>query len=152
MVTYYLINSVENSSAGLPELYEKGNCFIGVDVARRGDLWVAIVLERVGDILWLREMVELKNKTFYTQEETLAELIKKYKVIKVAIDQTGMGETTYNKKIKQDSIKAEDYAKVQEIVDKGSLSINSNNINYFKVTHTIDNNNYKLGFKRTNNN
>ena len=90
--TYDLINEAENITAGQPEFYENGNCYIGVDVAIRGDLWVAVVLERVGDVLWLREMVELKNQTFLTHEETLAELIKKYKVIKVAIDQTGMGE------------------------------------------------------------
>ncbi len=90
--TYDLINEAENPNAGIPENYQSGNCYIGVDVARRGDLWVAVVLERVGDVLWMREMVELKNQTFLTQEEEMAKLIKKYKVVKIAIDQTGMGE------------------------------------------------------------
>lgn len=89
---YDLIASVEHPDAGLPELYGGGPVYIGNDIARRNDLWVAWVWEEVGDIFWTREIVELKRKSFAEQDAVLDELILKYNVARLAMDQTGMGE------------------------------------------------------------
>ena len=91
-LTYELISSVEDAQAGQPELYQGGVCFIGVDIGRRADLFVIWVLEQVGDVLWTREIVELKRATFAAQDEALDEVMRRYRVGRGCMDQTGMGE------------------------------------------------------------
>jgi phage FluMu gp28-like protein len=89
---YDLILACEDEAAGKPENYAGGLCFIGNDIGRRHDLWTAWVLEQVGDVLWTREIRELKDATFAVQDATMDELMKRYKVCRLAMDQTGMGE------------------------------------------------------------
>jgi len=89
---YDLILSCEHPEAGRPELYKGGPVFIGNDIARRRDLWVAWVFELVGDVLWTREIVELKNATFAAHDAEIARLVKKYRLSRLTMDQTGMGE------------------------------------------------------------
>ena len=91
-LSYDTIVACEDADAGKPELYQGGPCVIGNDIARRGDLWVAWVWERVGDVLWTREIVELRNASFAAQDATIALLMAKYNVERLVMDQTGMGE------------------------------------------------------------
>lgn len=91
-LTYELISSVEDAQAGNPELYQGGICYIGVDIGRRHDLFVIWVLEQVGDVLWTREIVELKRATFAQQDDALDEIMRRYRVGRGCMDQTGMGE------------------------------------------------------------
>lgn len=91
-ITYDLITACEHPDAGKPELYQGGEVFIGNDIARRRDLWVAWVWELVGDVLWTRKIVEMKNKTFAEQDRALDELEREFKVRRLIMDQTGMGE------------------------------------------------------------
>jgi len=72
--------------------YQGGGCFVGMDFAARGDLTVIAVLEEVGDVLWLREMVELKRTSFAEQLAHLDRIMKNYRVVRAALDQTGLGE------------------------------------------------------------
>lgn len=89
---YELISSVEDPAAGDPGGYQGGVCFIGVDIGRRNDLFVIWVLEQVGDVLWTREIVELKRATFADQDAALDEVMRRYRVGRGCMDQTGMGE------------------------------------------------------------
>ncbi len=89
---FELIASCESGEAGEPSRYSGGQTFIGNDIGARGDLWVAWVLERVGDVLWARELRILKRASFAEHEATLGELIERYRPLAVRIDQTGMGE------------------------------------------------------------
>jgi phage FluMu gp28-like protein len=89
---YELISSVEDERAGIPDLYEGGPCFLGNDIGRRKDLWVAWVLELIGDVLWTREVSILQRATFKEQEDELARLMSRYRVARACMDQTGMGE------------------------------------------------------------
>lgn len=91
-LSYELISSVEDPDAGKPDLYQGGVCFIGVDIGRRNDLFVIWVLEQVGDVLWTREIVELKRAKFADQDDALDEVIRRYRVGRGCMDQTGMGE------------------------------------------------------------
>jgi phage FluMu gp28-like protein len=91
-LTYDLISACEDPDAGRPEKYQGGPCFIGNDIARRNDLWVAWVWEAVGDVLWTREIRVLQHKTFAEQDTVMAELMQRYRVTRLAMDQTGMGE------------------------------------------------------------
>ena len=86
------IEKVEHDQAGDPKRYAKGRTVIGNDIARRRHLWVAWVLELVGDVAWTRQVVELQNASFAEQDDTLDELVERYRPSRIAMDQTGMGE------------------------------------------------------------
>ncbi|HBJ74218.1 MAG TPA: terminase [Syntrophaceae bacterium] len=89
---YELINGVEHDHAGIPDHYNGGICYIGNDIAARNDLWVAWVWEKVGDVLWTREIRVLKRASFAEQDRNLDELMARYNVLRLCMDQTGMGE------------------------------------------------------------
>lgn len=89
---YDLIDACTHADAGDPARYEQKPCYVGVDFAARGDLTVISVLEEVGDVLWLREMVELRRTTFAAQLAELDRVLRDYRVARAALDQTGMGE------------------------------------------------------------
>jgi phage FluMu gp28-like protein len=91
-LSYDLIDGCENESAGTPEHYQNGECFVGVDIAARNDLFVIAVLESVGDVLWTRELIVRRRITFAEQDALLDEVFRRYRVVRVAMDQTGMGE------------------------------------------------------------
>jgi phage FluMu gp28-like protein len=91
-LSFDLINSCENEAAGYPDSYQGGKCFIGIDIGRWSDLWVAWVWEQIGDVLWCREVSCLKRASFAEQDQRLDELIRFYDVQRVAIDKTGIGE------------------------------------------------------------
>lgn len=91
-LSYDLINAVEDDHAGDPGLYAGGHCYIGNDIAARNDLWVAWVWERVGDVLWTREIRTLRRESFREQDAVLDELVERYNPVRIAMDQTGMGE------------------------------------------------------------
>ncbi len=89
---YDLIASVEHPAAGLPMLYQGGPVFVGVDIAARNDLFVIWVMEAVGDVLWTREIITRRRATFFEQDQLLADVFARYRVVRCAMDQTGMGE------------------------------------------------------------
>ena len=91
-LTWAQIHGVEHPDAGKPELFAGGRTLIGNDIARRRHLWVAWVIELVGDVAWTREIVELKDRSFAVQDDTLDELVERYHPTAIAMDQTGMGE------------------------------------------------------------
>lgn len=91
-LTFELINGCEHELAGDPELAGRGPFYIGNDIGRRKDIWVATVLEDVGDVLWERERVELRRKSFYEQDRELDRLVNRYNPVRICMDQTGMGE------------------------------------------------------------
>ena len=89
---YDLLAKIEDEAAGKPEKYSDGATYIGNDIAARRDLWVAWVWERVGDVLWTREVRVLRRASFAAQAATLDELVERYRPVRIAMDQTGMGE------------------------------------------------------------
>ena len=100
-LSYDLIDACEDSTCLLPEqsgvsnltgLYMDGPCYVGVDIAARNDLFVIAVLELVGDVLWTRELIVRRRVKFAEQDALLHEVLTRYRVIRVAMDQTGMGE------------------------------------------------------------
>jgi phage FluMu gp28-like protein len=89
---YDLISSCENPLAGMPGLYKGGPCFVGVDIAARNDLFVIWVFELVNGLLVTREIIEEKRIKFSRQDELLADVFRRYHVVRCCMDQTGMGE------------------------------------------------------------
>ena len=91
-LSYDLIAAVEHPDAGQPAKYAGNLCFAGNDIAARGDLWVAWVWEVIGDVLWTREVRELRRASFAEHDAVIAEIMLRYRVARLAMDQTGMGE------------------------------------------------------------
>lgn len=91
-LTYELIFAAEDTEAGMPEHYTGGDVLIGNDIGLRNDLWIAWVWERVGDIYWCREIRELHRAKFAEHDAAMDELFETYRVRRLVMDQTGMGE------------------------------------------------------------
>ncbi len=91
-LSWELIGAAESDAAGDPDAYAGGVCFVGFDVARRRDWSVIWVVEAVGDVFWTREVISLKNVAFEEQLNHLRRVMKKFRVVRLSIDQTGMGE------------------------------------------------------------
>jgi phage FluMu gp28-like protein len=91
-LTYDLIATCEDAAAGDPSKYAGGPVYVGVDIARRRDLFVIWADEKVGDVMWNRELVALRGATFAAQDAELDRVMRSYKVVRVCMDQTGMGE------------------------------------------------------------
>jgi phage FluMu gp28-like protein len=91
-LSYDLISAAEHPEAGDPARYTGGPCFVGVDIAARNDLFVVWVAEMVGDVLWTREIFTARRLSFAGQDAELARVMQTYRVVRCAIDQTGMGE------------------------------------------------------------
>ena len=89
---FELIDGCEHAAAGLPEHYQGGPVYVGVDIAARNDLFVICVLEAVGDVLWTREIIERRRASFAEQDVLLDDVLRRYRVLRVCMDQTGMGE------------------------------------------------------------
>lgn len=89
-LTYDLIDGCED--AACPGDYQGGPVYVGVDFAARGDLTVIAVLEEVGDVLWLRELLALRATSFAAQLTELDRVMRDYRVVRAALDQTGLGE------------------------------------------------------------
>jgi len=112
---YNLIASVEHDQAGNPKLYAGGVCYIGNDIAARNDLWVAWVLEQVGDVLWTREINVQRRIAFAVQDQVMDELMRKYRVLRLCMDQTGMGE-----KPVEDAIRRYGSTRVEGVIFTGA--------------------------------
>lgn len=69
------------------------NCalYLGVDVARKKDLCVLDVGERIGDVVWDRLRIELLNRPFGEIEEELYRLLRLPQLKRACLDATGMG-------------------------------------------------------------
>jgi phage FluMu gp28-like protein len=65
--------------------------FLGIDVARKKDLCVLDVGERVGDVVWDRLRIELHDRPFGEIEEELYRIARLRQVKRVCIDATGLG-------------------------------------------------------------
>ena len=69
----------------------KNPLYIGFDVARKQDLSVIDVEEKVGDVFWDRMRIELLKKTYAEQEFELYRLLALPAVRRCCIDSTGLG-------------------------------------------------------------
>jgi phage FluMu gp28-like protein len=94
-LSYELIASRESSTCSLDgSQYRGGDVYIGNDVGLRGDLWVAWALEDVGTHFNTIEVATLRRSTFAQHDEVIDRMFSQYKVRRLCVDQTGMGERT----------------------------------------------------------
>jgi phage FluMu gp28-like protein len=93
-ISYDLINACTEPECLVP-VEQLAKCshplFLGVDVARKKDLCVLDVGERIGDVVWDRLRIELLNRPFGQIEEELYGLLRLRQVKRACIDATGLG-------------------------------------------------------------
>lgn len=80
----------------LDDLYKEldtlqGDLYVGMDVARRNDLSVIWVLEKLGNVKYTRMIKVMENTPFYIQEQVLFSVLKHPNVRHCCIDETGNG-------------------------------------------------------------
>ncbi len=98
----------ESLDAGNPKLYTGEACYVGMDIARHRHLTVIWVLEKLGDVLFTREVISMRNAEFAVQDAALDSVMNRYHVVRVCVDRTGMGEKS-----------AEDYRKRYGFIVEG---------------------------------
>jgi phage FluMu gp28-like protein len=85
------LKAVEAACQKAQEKHRGLTFYLGVDVARKKDLCVLDLGERVGDVVWDRLRIELQGRPFSEIEEQLYRLCSLRQVKRVAIDATGLG-------------------------------------------------------------
>lgn len=69
----------------------KGDLFTGFDVARKKDLSVISVFEKLGSVFYLRKLIEMKDLKFKEQYNILSDILQLPNCIRCCIDKTGIG-------------------------------------------------------------
>lgn len=87
-----LVVAAHSDDCAKPELYKKGLCVVGRDIARRRDLDVIWVFELVGNVIWLRERREARDTKLTESAMAFDGVMQRYRVLRAGVDQTGMGE------------------------------------------------------------
>ena len=94
-LSYDLITKCEDDAAWKPLEYlqdAKNPLYLGFDVARKGDLSVIDIEEKVGDVLWERHRIEMRNVTYGEQRDRLYQLLQLPQVRRCCMDATGLGD------------------------------------------------------------
>ncbi len=107
-ITYEMIQACEDENA-TKELAKGdgggfGDFYLGMDVARKGDLTIFWLWEKVGDVFWTRTVKEMRNTPFAVQRDFLYGLLKGFspsplegggwermRIRRACIDSTGLG-------------------------------------------------------------
>lgn len=88
---YDLIESCENDAAGDPSRYTDGQRYVGMDIGESRDRTVIWTLERVGDVLWTREVLVLTDEDLSVKQAALLDRIAHPRVVRACVDATGLG-------------------------------------------------------------
>ncbi|MEO0966228.1 MAG: terminase family protein [Planctomycetota bacterium] len=88
---YELIEACESDAAGDPARYADGQRYIGMDIGEQHDRTVIWTLERVGDVLWTREVVVFTDEPMSVKEKALLDRLAHPKVVRAVVDATGLG-------------------------------------------------------------
>ncbi len=85
-----MIASCVSEEANSQEPKANAELYLGVDIGRKRDLTVAWLFEKLGDVLWSRQLLAMKGQTFDLQERAICDLLD-LGVRRCAVDQSGLG-------------------------------------------------------------
>ncbi len=90
LLPYEVIHACQLENLEVSDLREiYGDIYLGVDIARRGNLTVIAVIEKSGEVFYLRRLEVLKNLPFREQFQVIDHFTAYAR--RVAIDETGLG-------------------------------------------------------------
>lgn len=90
-LTYDLIAACEADDCLQEPSDGQREYYFGIDIARKKDLTVVWVIERVGDVYWTRAVTVVEKTPFAQQLEIFQAAIDLLQPVRVCIDATGMG-------------------------------------------------------------
>lgn len=92
LLNYELINAVERDNI-LDELLANitGDLYVGMDVGRKNNPSIIWILERLGELLYTRKVIALKNIPYSQQREILYGVLSHKNFRRTCIDATGIG-------------------------------------------------------------
>ena len=93
-ISYEMISACETDGCMKDLAYLracKNPLYLGYDVARKKDLAVIDVGEKIGDVMWDRLRIEMQNKKFAEQRDVLWELLRLPMMRRGCIDASGLG-------------------------------------------------------------
>lgn len=88
---YELIEQCEHDDAGKPELFGEGPRYLGQDIGENNDPSCRAWGERVGDVLWVRELQTEKGIKLQTLQDQIIERLNHPRTVRGVIDGTGLG-------------------------------------------------------------
>lgn len=92
LLPYELINAVERDNILNESLTDiQSDIYVGVDVGRKKNFTVIWIDEKLGEILYTRKVISLKNTTYRDQKEILYDVLKHPNMRRCCIDATGIG-------------------------------------------------------------
>lgn len=92
LLPYELINAIERDDILNDRLDNVlGDLFIGMDIGRKNNPSVIWIDEKLGEILYTRKVIPLKNVTYREQKEILYGFLSHPNFRRAAIDATGIG-------------------------------------------------------------
>ena len=89
--SYFPYNILRERIGGIPEDLSGGKYYLGFDVARKQHLSAWVVLVKLKDTYYTKEIVTLKRASFSDQKDKTRQLCEKYPFDAGAIDATGIG-------------------------------------------------------------
>jgi phage FluMu gp28-like protein len=93
-ITWEQITDAESTGASveLPEYFiPTGELYLGGDIGRHKDLTVLCLLEKIGDVYWVRAIIRMRGVTFKVQREKIEWLMETYRIRRYCQDATGLG-------------------------------------------------------------
>lgn len=92
MLPYSLIQSCERENLLMPLDKLTGDLYLGFDVARKKHLSVIYLLEKTGNVFYVRHVRVMQNVKWSKQEEILWEFLERPNLRRACIDRTGLGD------------------------------------------------------------
>lgn len=93
-IPWDLIQSAESidASAELPELFiPRGELYLGGDIGRRKDLTVFVLLEKIGDVYWVRMIKRMRGAKFAEQRDFVERMMDALPIRRLCQDASGLG-------------------------------------------------------------
>ncbi|MFC6645458.1 terminase large subunit domain-containing protein [Granulicella cerasi] len=69
----------------------KGDLYLGVDIGRKKDLTAIVLLEKIGDVYWVRCIIRMRGKKFSEQRAVIEGLMRTLPIRRLCQDNTGIG-------------------------------------------------------------
>jgi len=93
-IPWDLIQSAESidASVDLPQFFvPRGELYLGGDIGRRKDLTVFVLLEKIGDVYWVRAIIRMRGKSFAEQRAVVEGLMSSLPIRRLCQDASGLG-------------------------------------------------------------
>lgn len=92
--SYFPLEMIYNSISAECDSWDgvhRGIFYMGVDIGRKRDITAIVIVEKLGDVFYVRHVDEMKQESFDAQRLKIEMLKSAYNVHRICIDATGLG-------------------------------------------------------------